>query len=161
MYLLDANVLIFAKRDYYPLDRVPEYWEWLLHQAEQEVLKLPYEIWRELQEHDDDLQRWVRDHQDILVLKEDGLDIHVPNVLACYGANITEAGLEQIGADPFLIAAAKSLSAIVVSKEVSAPAKQGVNRRVPDICASMGVRCITDHVMIRELDFRTNWKARA
>ena len=33
-YLLDANVLIDADRDYYPLGRVPEFWDWLLHQSE-------------------------------------------------------------------------------------------------------------------------------
>ena len=29
LYLLDANVLIDANRDYYPIERVPEFWEWL------------------------------------------------------------------------------------------------------------------------------------
>ena len=32
-YLLDANVVIDADRDYYPFDRVKEFWGWLLHQA--------------------------------------------------------------------------------------------------------------------------------
>jgi hypothetical protein len=31
LFLLDANVLINANRDYYPIDRVPELWEWLVH----------------------------------------------------------------------------------------------------------------------------------
>jgi len=30
LYLLDACVLIDANRDYYPIARVPEFWEWLL-----------------------------------------------------------------------------------------------------------------------------------
>jgi len=30
LYLLDANVLIAANRDYYPLGRVPEFWDWLV-----------------------------------------------------------------------------------------------------------------------------------
>ncbi len=30
LYLLDANVLIDADRDYYPIDRVPEFWDWIL-----------------------------------------------------------------------------------------------------------------------------------
>ena len=29
LYLLDANVLIDANRDYYPIHRVPEFWDWL------------------------------------------------------------------------------------------------------------------------------------
>lgn len=31
LYLLDANVLIDANRDYYPISRVPEFWDWLVH----------------------------------------------------------------------------------------------------------------------------------
>lgn len=27
--LLDANVLIGAHNDYYPIDRMPQFWEWL------------------------------------------------------------------------------------------------------------------------------------
>ena len=29
LYLLDANVLITANRDYYSVKRVPEFWAWL------------------------------------------------------------------------------------------------------------------------------------
>ena len=30
LYLMDANVLIRAHADYYPLDRLPQFWAWLL-----------------------------------------------------------------------------------------------------------------------------------
>lgn len=43
-YLLDANVLITADRDYYSVDRVPEFWEWLIHHADNGVLEIPNEI---------------------------------------------------------------------------------------------------------------------
>ena len=33
LYLIDANVLIRAHEDYYALDRVPQFWEWLEQQA--------------------------------------------------------------------------------------------------------------------------------
>ncbi len=36
LYLLDANTLIDAKRDYYPIERIPEFWDWLIHQGEQD-----------------------------------------------------------------------------------------------------------------------------
>lgn len=29
LYLLDSSVLIDANRDYYPLERVPQFWGWL------------------------------------------------------------------------------------------------------------------------------------
>ena len=29
LFLIDANVLIRAHEDYYPIDRVPQFWRWL------------------------------------------------------------------------------------------------------------------------------------
>ena len=40
LYLLDANVLIDANRDYYPLERVPEFWDWLLDRAARQHVKI-------------------------------------------------------------------------------------------------------------------------
>ena len=34
LYLLDSNVLIDANRDYYPIERVPEFWDWLVAMGE-------------------------------------------------------------------------------------------------------------------------------
>ncbi|MFD2274081.1 DUF4411 family protein [Undibacterium arcticum] len=34
LYLLDASVLITANNSYYPVDQIPEYWEWLLHMGQ-------------------------------------------------------------------------------------------------------------------------------
>lgn len=33
LYLLDANVLIRAHSDYYPIDRIPQFWEWLIREG--------------------------------------------------------------------------------------------------------------------------------
>lgn len=40
LYLLDANVVIDADRDYYALDRVPEFWDWLQHQGQAGHVKM-------------------------------------------------------------------------------------------------------------------------
>jgi len=45
VYLLDANVLIDANRDYYPLERVPEFWDWLEFQGGLGRVKLPLEVY--------------------------------------------------------------------------------------------------------------------
>ena len=55
LYLLDANVLIDANRDYYPIDRVPEFWEWLEYQGESGIVKVPLEVYEELKEGRDAL----------------------------------------------------------------------------------------------------------
>lgn len=44
LYLPDANVLIRAHEDYYPIDRIPPFWDWLLEQALQSRLKMPLQV---------------------------------------------------------------------------------------------------------------------
>jgi hypothetical protein len=51
LYLLDANVLITANNTYYPIDTVPEYWEWVGHQATARALKIPVEIYGNLEQY--------------------------------------------------------------------------------------------------------------
>ncbi len=48
-------------------------------------------------------------------------------------------------------------TAAISFKEGSKPGKVRANRRIPDICYDLNVVCITDHNLIVELDFRTNW----
>ncbi len=49
LYLLDACVLIDANRDYYPIERVPEFWEWLLEMGKLDRIKIPQEFYEEVQ----------------------------------------------------------------------------------------------------------------
>ena len=65
LHLLDANVLITAQRDYYPIRRVPEFWSWLLHHALADRVKIPSEILDEVKRGpkprgEDDLLDWLR-----------------------------------------------------------------------------------------------------
>ncbi len=53
LYLLDANTLIDAKRDYYPIERVPEFWEWLVYQGETGKIKIPTDIYEEFADKKD------------------------------------------------------------------------------------------------------------
>lgn len=53
LYLLDANTLIDAKRDYYAIDRVPEFWSWLIHQGQRGRIKIPVEVYEEFSDTKD------------------------------------------------------------------------------------------------------------
>ena len=115
-HAVGANVFISAHGDYYPPPRVPEYWDWLAHQAEIGTIKVPQPIWNEIKPHDEDLMGWLKAHQNNFILDPDESDIIVPEVLAQYGNDLTEGELEQIGADTFLVAAALHHGAVVVTK---------------------------------------------
>lgn len=48
VYLLDANVLIRAHEDYYPIDRIPQFWAWLASLGGAGTAKIPFEIYGEI-----------------------------------------------------------------------------------------------------------------
>ena len=73
LYLLDANVLIRASQDYYPLGRVRGFWDWLQSQASAGLIKMPFEIHQEVAAGDDELAVWIKQSQvqDALRLDEE------------------------------------------------------------------------------------------
>ena len=62
LYLLDANVLITANHNYYPLDQVPEFWSWIQYQGESGRVKMPLEVMEELTvgNQGDPLVAWLK-----------------------------------------------------------------------------------------------------
>ena len=53
------HVLTTASRDYYPIERVPEFWQWLLHMGASDQLKLPVEVVEEVRAGNDDVAPWL------------------------------------------------------------------------------------------------------
>lgn len=168
MYLLDANVLITANNTYYPIDVVPEFWNWLLHQCTACQVKMPIETFEEVKDGSTDTERdllyaWVHDpnHKQAIVLDEEVDPQLVRRVTnEGYANDLTDDEVEQIGRDPFLVAYALIAPAdrIVVTTEVSKPSKRRQNRRVPDVCTSLGLRWVDTFAMLRALGFRTGWQ---
>jgi hypothetical protein len=167
VYLLDANVLITAHNLYYPVDAVPEFWDWLIHQGETGAIKMPIETLEEVRDGGTDAERdllfaWVQDRANrIAILFEDDVrpDL-VQRVLGHYAADLIDDELEAIGRDPLLIAHALADPAnrTVVTTEVSKPRLQRQNRRVPDVCRDVGVPCCDTFTMLRSLHFTTRWQ---
>ena len=67
LYLLDANVLIDANRDYYPITRVPEFWVWLVFNGVEGYVKIPREMHEEVKTGTDDLGEWAKGSMPFLV----------------------------------------------------------------------------------------------
>ena len=163
LYLLDANVLIDAGRYYYPIERVPEFWSWLVHIGESSAVKIPIEIYEEIKDGTDDLGIWLKDGatETALLLLQDSDPLLVARVIdEGYANDLTDDEVETIGRDPFLAAYAlmDPGEIIVVSTEVSKPTKQRANRHLPDVCRHFQIECINTFEFVRRLDFRTNWQ---
>lgn len=111
LYLLDANVLITAHHLYYPVDAVPEFWDWLAHQGEAGNVKMPIETFEEVKDGSNDadkdlLYAWVQDNAHKAAILFDGVvePQLVQQVTRQYAPDLTDDELEAIGRDPFLIA---------------------------------------------------------
>lgn len=161
-YLLDANVLIDAARNYYPMDRVPEFWDWLLHVAEGGHVNVPQEPFDEVAQGRDGLVDWLKSNKDLLLSNTEvvpRLVLHV--VVQGYARDLDDAEIEKLGADPFLVAhaLAEPGAITVVTMEASRPNRTRANRHLPDVCRALGVPCINTFELVRRLDFRTNWVA--
>jgi hypothetical protein len=158
LYVLDANVLIRAHADYYPIDRISPFWEWLLVMALTNRVKVPREIYDEVAQSSDILGQWLRQAavREAIILAEPTNGALVAEVIAKgYASNLNDIEMETIGRDPFLIAAAMGAGdRVVVSREVSSPKKRRANRKIPDVCGTMGIVCIDDFELWRVLDFR-------
>lgn len=168
LYLLDASVLITAKDSYYPLDAVPEYWEWLEYMSANGHVKIPVEIFEEIKDGPDDqvkdlLFEWIQrpNIQKAIILQED-VDISLVQKICNigYAADLNDIEIDEIGRDPFLMAyALKSPDKrVVITSEVSKPSLKRHKRRVPDVCQSLGIKSYTPFELNQFLKFSTGWK---
>ncbi len=164
LYLLDANVLIDANRDYYPIARIPEFWEWLEHNGMEGRVKIPREMYEEITPGTDDLTEWARENdiKDALLLDEEADASLVSRVTdKGYASDLTDDEVVKLGSDPFLIAYALASpdDRCVVTTEGSRPKRQRANRHVPDVCSDLGLKCCNTFEFLRALDFRTGWRS--
>ncbi len=169
LYLLDANVLIDANRDYYPIDRVPEFWDWLIVMGESGQIKVPQEIYEEIVAGKqtgtvkDTFREWLEKNKNALLLNEDVREELVTRVTEeGYANDLSDDEIGKMGRDPFLIAYALADlgQRCVVSNEASKPRRSRANRHVPDVCRDFRVPCHNTFALIRALDFNTGWGAR-
>lgn len=163
LYLLDTNVLVDANRDYYPLERVPEFWAWMAEMGERGRVKIPLEMYEEIREGQDSLTDWAKQDKikQALLLDEEAEVPSVSTVINTgYASDLTDVEVIKLGHDPFLVAyALKAVTErVVVTMEVSKPSRQRANRHLPDVCRQFQIRSCNTFQFIRELDFKTNWR---
>ena len=157
LYLLDANVLIRAHEDYYPLDRIPQFWDWLIAEAEAGIAKMPFEIHDEIASATGPLRDWITTDnvKNALVLGEEVDQGCLNEVLdVAYAPDLTDDELDEAGRDPFLIAyGLMGPDRAIVTKETSKPGKQRGRRKVPDACDIMGLLWMPDFRFYKERNF--------
>jgi hypothetical protein len=166
IYLLDANVLITANSTYYAIDQVPEFWDWVHHQANSNRMKIPREIMEEIKagrKDDDLLLDWLSSSDvEVSLLLDESVDVALLQQVVSigYAPDLRDDEVEKLGRDPFLIAysLADPTNRTVVTTEVSRPSAQRSNRKVPDVCQALGVLSCGPFALNKTLAFKTGWK---
>ena len=164
LYLLDANVLIDANRDYYPIARVPEFWDWLVHNGSAGFVKMPIEVYEEIEDGKDDLGVWARSIEVKRALLLDELanaELVSQVVDRGYASDLADDEVAKLGRDPFLIAYALYDATVrcVVTTERSKPKRRRANRHVPDVCDDLDILWEDTFGFLRALDFKTDWNS--
>ena len=112
-FVLDSSFLIKLHRDQ-PIDLYPSLWDRVSELLATGDAVIPREADREMQAKDDELRRWLRDRKAAVVeTSVEELEI-VRSIAERHPAWVRGA---KNAADPFLIAAARTRGAVVVTDE--------------------------------------------
>lgn len=142
-YFLDANILLqLDNYDFKIGDTANEdFWEWIKNLGENENVKIPQKVYDEIE--NEPLIEWLKENKTIFFTPSTAALQTINEVLGAYGdgVDLNEEEVDLLKADPWLIAHAFCCEGTVVSNEVPRNC-QRLNKKIPTICAQLGVRCV-------------------
>jgi len=145
-YSLDTSALIDGWVRYYPTHSgLQEKMEKLIESKE---ARATIEVLRELEKKEDKLTEWAKQQVNLFVPIDEEIQLAVASILAKH-PRLLKSGRRRSAADPFVIALAKIYRCKVVTAEPRTKSREGW-LRIPDVCDSMGIRCITLLDLIKE-----------
>jgi hypothetical protein len=159
LYLLDANIFIEAKNRYYSFEIVPSFWTWLDAQQRAGNLASIDMVCQELSKGNDELAQWAKARaQSGWFLPESDVDTQqrIQQIATWVMAQdyLPSAKRDFLGcSDPWLIAKAGTLNAVVVTHESYDP---NIKRKVkiPNVCRQFSVATIDTFELLRKLGAR-------
>ena len=149
MFIIDSNILIEAKNFHFPLAPTHPFWDWLVMLGKKGEIKIPEEVYKELEAGNDNLPEWLQRHKSLFFLSKNNAYSELPSVLesytALYGSEISETELEVMKADPWVIAHAKALGGGVICNErIKAKVLKSVKEvKVPSVCKMLNIECLS------------------
>jgi len=156
MYLLDTNVFIRAKNEYYGLDFASGFWDWIADEYVANDLRSISAVHDELVAKKDDLSTWVSRLPAGFWLEETDDDVGSLKAVAQWtmtnpGRYSQQARTDFLAkADYRLVAAAAAGKYTVITHETSAAEAVRIVK-IPDACAAFKVGCREPFQLYREL----------
>lgn len=150
-YLLDANVLIQAKKLHYGLDFCPAFWDWLIQENAVGGVFSIEKVGDEIEAGGDELSDWARGRGEGFFLRPDAA---LPPALAQVSSWATTQNYEPAAvstflqiADYYIVAHGLAHGDIVVTHEIPSTSRKRI--KIPDACFGLGVRFVTPFEMLR------------
>lgn len=151
IYCIDSSAWLDGWVRDYPQDVFPTLWEKLAERVADGVLKCSEEVYVELKKKDDGLHNWLKARKEVLVPIDEAIQGIVSELLKAY-PRLVDTHRNRSQADPFVIATAEILQAVVVTGEK--PRGNLDIPKIPDVCDARTIRCIGFLEMLRELGWK-------
>jgi hypothetical protein len=155
-FLLDTNVFINAKNDYYAFDVAPGFWDWLDQENVARRVFSIEKVGQELADWGDELTEWSRTRvgRFFLVPDDDVVQSLQLTSAWAFGAGYEPAAVNAFlaDADYYLVAHAHALDYTVVTHEKASDTVKKI--KIPNACAGMNVECITIFQLLKALGAR-------
>ena len=157
-YLLDTNILITAKNEYYGFDFCPAFWDWLAAENKSKNVFSVEKVGNEIQAGNDELKDWAATQGSGFFLKPDSLFPDAMTKVSSWAHKSRQyerAAVHQFltVADCYLVAQSLAGQHVLVTNEVSAP-ESVYKIKIPDACNALGIKCVTLYKMLRLLGAR-------
>lgn len=150
-YLLDANVLIAAKRLHYGFDFCPAFWDWLIAENRTGKVFSIERVGAEVSTGTDDLSAWADARGAAFFLPPDAAMLASFGQVSTWtmGQSYAPRAIELFsqGADSYLVAHALAHRMTVVTHEKPENSKNIV--KIPNPCIALGIACINPFEMLR------------
>lgn len=156
MYLLDANIFIRAKNEYYGTDFVPGFWTWLAEEYRAVDVRSVSAVRNELLAQEDALSEWARRLPNDFWIEEGDADVTSLRAVAAWAMTVSAAYSQQARtdflakADYRLVAMAHAGGHVIVTHETPAPDAKRVIK-IPDAGQTFQVKCREPFTLFSEL----------
>ena len=136
---LDTSGLLDAWVRHYPPDVFPGVWSLMEAAVAAGEIFVIDEVVRELERKDDGIFKWVKNHENMIVPIDDGVQQRVAGIMSRHG-RLVDSRKNRSGCDPWVIALAQEHGLTVVTAEK--PTRSLARPKIPDVCLDLGVSCI-------------------
>ncbi|MFM2177258.1 MAG: hypothetical protein RL015_1356 [Verrucomicrobiota bacterium] len=151
IFCLDTSAWLDGWVRDYPEEVFPSLWEKLAECIASGQVRCSEEVYVELEKKDDGIHDWLKKRKEVIVPIDEKIQQIVSELLTEH-PRLVDTFRQRSQADPFVIATAESLGAVVVTGE-KARGKLDIPK-IPDVCEQREIPCISFLQMLRELGWR-------